>query len=63
MSTKQMAAPSQGFLDRNIFYDSAIYEQELEQVLGRSWLFIGHESQIAKPNDFAANYMGEDPTH
>ncbi len=51
----------QGVVTRNIFYDQEIYKQELEQVFGRSWLVVGHESQVAKPNDFAANYMGEDP--
>ncbi len=50
-----------GFLDRKIFIDEEIYKQELEQVFGRCWLFIGHESQVAKPNDFAAGYMAEDP--
>ncbi len=50
-----------GLVNRSIFIDEDIYKQELEQVFGRCWLFIGHESQVAKPNDFTASYMGEDP--
>ncbi len=50
-----------GLLDRSIFVDEAIYQQELEQIFGRCWLFVGHESQVPKPNDFVAAYMGEDP--
>ncbi len=52
---------TKGRVDRRIFGDQDIYQQELEQIFGRCWLFVGHESQIPKPNDFAANYMGEDP--
>src|SRR5687768_8731950 len=52
---------SKGLVNRGIFTDADIYQQELEQVFGRCWLFLGHETQVAKPNDFIAAYMGEDP--
>jgi phenylpropionate dioxygenase-like ring-hydroxylating dioxygenase large terminal subunit len=32
----------------------------MEQVFGRSWLFVGHESQIPKPGDFILSRMGEE---
>ncbi|MSQ32583.1 MAG: aromatic ring-hydroxylating dioxygenase subunit alpha [Dehalococcoidia bacterium] len=60
-TNNRLMDPKNGYLDRSIFSDSDLYQQELEQVFGRCWLFIGHESQVAKPNDFVANYMGEDP--
>lgn len=56
-----LANSEKGLLDRNIFVDRDIYQQELEQVFGRCWLFVGHESQVKNNNDFIANYMGEDP--
>ena len=50
-----------GKLDRSIFTNAAIYQQELEQVFGRAWLNISHESLVPNPNDFFLSYMGEDP--
>mgnify|MGYP003315961732 CR=1 FL=1 len=40
-----------GQVSREIFVSDEIYQQELEQVFMRSWLFVGHERQIAKHGD------------
>ena len=50
-----------GQLDRGIFVDPDIYAEEQEKVFGRAWLMLGHESLVAKPNDFFHTYMGEEP--
>ena len=50
-----------GKLDRSIFVDEAVYQEELEKIFGRAWLMIGHDSLVPNTNDFFHTYMGEDP--
>lgn len=49
-----------GTVDREIFSDEAIYKLEMERIFGRTWNFMCHETQIAKPGDFFLNFIGEE---
>ena len=53
--------PTTGEVDRRIFSDQAVYNEEMEKIFGRAWLMIGHESLVPQVNDFFHTYMGEDP--
>jgi phenylpropionate dioxygenase-like ring-hydroxylating dioxygenase large terminal subunit len=57
----QIIDPETGFLDRRIFVDPDIYEEEMEKIFGRAWLMVAHESLIPNVNDYFLSYMGEDP--
>ncbi len=49
-----------GTVSPEIFSSPELYEQELEQIFARCWLFVGHESQIPNPGDFIRSRMGEE---
>src|SRR6478609_984137 len=49
-----------GQISREIFVNEQIYAEEQERIFARAWLFIGHESQIPNPGDYAAGRMGEE---
>ena len=58
--TGRLVDIEKGIISREIFVNEEIYQRELEQVFTRSWLFIGHESQIPKPGDFFVSGMAEE---
>lgn len=47
-------------ISREIFVSKELYDQELQSIFARSWLFIGHVDQIRRPGDFFMSRMGED---
>jgi phenylpropionate dioxygenase-like ring-hydroxylating dioxygenase large terminal subunit len=49
-----------GQISREIFVNDQIYQEELERVFTRAWLFVGHESQVPNPGDFFVSGMGEE---
>ncbi|MCC5575368.1 Rieske 2Fe-2S domain-containing protein [Microtetraspora sp. AC03309] len=49
-----------GEVDRRIFSDQEIFDLEMEQIFGRAWLFLCHETQIPNRGDFFQAVMGRD---
>ena len=64
-TTKQMLEDMRSDLQNGIhplkvYNDEEIYELELRHVFAQSWVFIGHETEIPSPGDYALRYIGED---
>src|SRR4051794_34038193 len=49
-----------GEINRKIFADEEIFEQEMELIFGRAWQFLCHETQIPKAGDFFETPVGRD---
>ena len=43
-----------------VYSDPEIYQFELDRIFNRSWLKVGHVSEIPNPGDYMLSYMGED---
>ncbi len=48
-------------ISRRCWSDAGIYALEKRGIFGKSWLFLGHESQIRSPGDFVQAFMCETP--
>jgi phenylpropionate dioxygenase-like ring-hydroxylating dioxygenase large terminal subunit len=48
--------PATGKLDRRLFSEQAIYDDEMEKIFGGAWLMIGHESLVPAVDDFFHTY-------
>ena len=57
---EQMIDLRRGTISREIFVSPDFYREEQEKLFTRAWLFVGHESLIAKPGDFFVSRMGKE---
>lgn len=68
MSLNSLISPAEagklvepGRVHRRVYSDPAIFEAEMERIFGRAWVYVGHESQIREPGDFATTRIGRKP--
>ena len=60
MDHSDYVAPDGSWIKPEIFSDPALYQLEKQRVFGRSWLLLGHESQLPRPGSFLRTFMGEE---
>ncbi len=46
---------------RSSYTDPALHAAEMDAIFSKCWLFVGHDSELAKPNDFATRRIAGRP--
>ena len=44
-----------------VYTDQQIFEDEMERVFHRGWVFVGHASEIPEPGDYRLAWVGRYP--
>ncbi len=45
----------------SVYHDPAIFQEELEKIWYRTWVYVGHESEVPNANDFVMKSIGPQP--
>ena len=48
-------------VDKRVYFDPALFELEIKRLFENNWIFLCHESQIAKPGDYFTTHAGRHP--
>ena len=44
-----------------VYYDPAVFEEELAKIWYRDWIYVAHESEIPEPGDYVTRRIGLQP--
>ncbi|GHF75598.1 aromatic ring-hydroxylating oxygenase subunit alpha [Seohaeicola zhoushanensis] len=50
-----------GRVHGSLYYDEAIFKEEVEKIWFKTWVYIGHESEVPEKNDFVTKSLGPMP--
>jgi len=51
----------EGRVHRRVYTDPAIFDLEMRRIFERTWVFVGHETEIPQPGDYKTTYIGRNP--
>lgn len=46
---------------RACYVDPDVFEREIERIFHRTWIYVGHESQVKQPGDYYVAQIGRQP--
>ena len=46
---------------RSVYTDRAIFDLEMDRIFGRTWVYVGHDSEVPKPGDYVTRTIGRRP--
>jgi phenylpropionate dioxygenase-like ring-hydroxylating dioxygenase large terminal subunit len=46
---------------RTVYTDPGLFQQEMARVFERTWVFVGHESEVPHPGDYRTTTIGRQP--
>lgn len=46
---------------REVYLDEQVYQQELRRIFARTWIYVGHESEVARAGDYKSTFIGTQP--
>ena len=50
-----------GAIHRAVYTDAKLFDIEMENIFGRTWVFLAHESEIPEPGDYKTTMVGKHP--
>lgn len=50
-----------GFVHRDLYVSRDVFEAEMRDLFGSTWVYVAHESEIPAPNDFVTRTIGRRP--
>ncbi len=48
-------------VNSRIYTDAQVFEEELERIFHRGWVYVGHRGEVPKPGDFRLKRIGRQP--
>src|SRR3954466_13257845 len=48
----------EGLVHSDVYASPEVFELEMERIFHQGWVYVGHESEIPRPGDYALRWVG-----